>query len=235
MIKKITLYSLVFYSMNFLVSCSTLDKASTHGFNSGYYMLDSGAQKKSMYVDVTEEKIDVYPLTNDQPDKTKQLSIPYENPDSFLSRPLKFKKQSLDIDITTILLKYRPGIEGMPDQLTSDLNLAMYLGWRHDRYTLKSKRDPLGKSTTKISTFGYDIGIFGGPGTSPINPFTTNNKTANEYNGMIFQTGIAAFLESEMASFGFATGFDYLLNNDSKIWIYNGKPWIGFVVGIDLN
>lgn len=221
--------------MNFLVSCSTLDKASTHGFNSGYYTLDTGAQKKSIYVDVSEEKIDVYPLVNDQPDKAKQLVIPYENPDSVLSRSLKFKKQSLDIDITTILLKYRPGTEGMPDQLTSDLNLAMYLGWRHDRYTLKSKRDPLGKSTTKISTFGYDIGIFAGPGTAPINPFTTNNKTANEYNGMIFQTGIAAFLESEMASFGFATGFDYLLNSDSKVWIYNGKPWIGFVVGIALN
>jgi hypothetical protein len=38
-----------------------------------------------------------------------------------------------------------------------------------------------------------------------------------------------------MASFGFAAGYDYLLSQDRKIWIYNNKPWVGFVVGIALN
>jgi hypothetical protein len=82
---------------------------------------------------------------------------------------------------------------------------------------------------------GFDFGVFAGPGTTLISPFTTQNKRADEYNGMIFQTGIAGFIESNIASFGLAVGYDYLLNPDRKIWIYTDKPWVGFVVGIALN
>jgi hypothetical protein len=52
---------------------------------------------------------------------------------------------------------------------------------------------------------------------------------------MIVQMGIAGFFESSMASFGVAAGFDHLLNRDREIWIYNKKPWVGFVVGVALN
>jgi hypothetical protein len=52
---------------------------------------------------------------------------------------------------------------------------------------------------------------------------------------MIIQTGIAGFIESNVASFGLAVGYDYLMNPDRKIWIYTNKPWVGFVVGIALN
>jgi hypothetical protein len=52
---------------------------------------------------------------------------------------------------------------------------------------------------------------------------------------MTIQTGVAAFIESNMASFGLALGWDYLLNRDKAIWIYQTKPWVGFVVGIALN
>ena len=52
---------------------------------------------------------------------------------------------------------------------------------------------------------------------------------------MVIQGGFAGFIESNIASFGIAVGFDYLLSKDRQIWIYDGKPWIGFVVGIALN
>jgi hypothetical protein len=52
---------------------------------------------------------------------------------------------------------------------------------------------------------------------------------------MIIQSGIAGFIESNVASFGIALGFDSLLNSDRKVWIYNKKPWLGFIVGIALN
>ena len=113
--------------------------------------------------------------------------------------------------------------------------MALYVGWRYDYYHITSKRDPLGRSYHKISNRGYDFGFFAGPGTTLISPFTTQNKKTDEYSGMIIQTGIAGFIESNVASFGLAIGYDYLLNPDRKIWIYNNKPWIGFVVGIALN
>ena len=218
-------------------SCNTLEKASLHGFNSGYYKLKSDTIKaQGVYLDVTVEKIDIYHHIKRQPDKKQYLTIPLNTiTDSLIFNRMVFKKQSLDVDITSILLKYRPSVYGLPAQLTTDLNMALYVGWRHDYFHLMSKNDPLGRSYHKISNRGYDFGFFAGPGATLISPFTTQNMRTDEYNGMIIQTGIAGFIESNVASFGLAVGYDYLMNPDRKIWIYTNKPWVGFVVGIALN
>jgi hypothetical protein len=179
--------------------------------------------------------MDIYNQTNKVIDKTNCLTVSFEHADSIHSAPLKLQTQSLDIDITTILLKYRPSAYSLPPQLTADLNISLYAGWRHDNYKIKHHTDPLGKRHLKISNTGYDFGLFAGPGTTSINPFTTNNRTTNEYSGMIVQTGVAGFIESNLASFGVAVGFDYLLTRDRAIWIYNNKPWVGLVVGVALN
>lgn len=232
-------YSFVFHftvaCVALFSSCSTLDKVAKHGFTSGYYKVDLKKEAKDVYVDVSDEEISVYPQSDRKVDKEKYLSIPLKTADSVQTTPLTFRKKSLDIDITSVLLKYRPSVNGLPQQLTADLNMAMYAGMRFDSYKITDRVDPLGKHSPKITNLGYDFGIFAGPGISPINPFTTNNRTNNDYSGMIFQMGVAGFLESSIASFGIAVGFDYLLNRDRAIWIYNKKPWLGFVVGIALN
>lgn len=217
-------------------SCKTLQNSSMHGLTSGYYKMK--AENKNVqdaYIDVTNDQIDVYHQIKRQPDKKSLFTIPLETTDSIILKEMIFKKESLDIDITSILLKYRPSAGGLPAQLNTDLNIALYVGWRYDNFRLMSKKDPLGKSHQKIGTLGYDFGFFAGSGTTIINPSTTNNKRIDEYSGMIIQTGIAGFLESNVASFGLSFGYDYLLNPDRKIWIYHNKPWIGFIVGIALN
>jgi hypothetical protein len=220
-----------------LASCNTLEKASLHGLNSGYYKLKSDTiRAQSVYLDVTDDKIDLYHHIKHQPDKKQFLTIPLnKTTDSLIFNRIVFKKQSLDVDITSILLKYRPSVYGLPAQLTSDLNFALYTGWRHDSYQIISKKDPLGKRYYKINNLGYDFGVFAGPGTASVSPFTTRNNRSDEYNGMIIQGGIAGFIELNVASFGFAVGYDYLLSQDRNIWIYNNKPWVGFIVGIALN
>jgi len=219
----------------FFTSCSTLEKASIHGFNSGYYKLESEKKAHKVYLNITDDKIDVYQQTENKPGKDIFLSIPFASSDSMLKMPLIFKKQSLDIDITTVLLKYRKSVYGLPGQLTSEFNASLYAGWRYDNFKIVRKMDPLGNSYHKIISHGYDIGFFAGPGVTQISPFTTQNKSDNEYSGMIIQTGIAGFLETNIASFGIAMGLDYLLNRDREIWIYNNKPWVGFIVGIAFN
>lgn len=217
-------------------SCSTLEKASTHGFNSGYYTLASASKPaRKVYVDVTAENLAVYPVIDHRPDKQPLLMVPFQPSDSFRISPLVFRKKSLDVDITSILLKYRPSIYGLPGQLVTDFNVALYAGWRHDRYTIKSSLDPLGKRSYKIRNWGHDIGLFAGPGAAGINPFSTQNKVADDYSGLMIQTGIAGFIESNVASFGLAVGYDYLLNSDRKVWIYQHQPWLGFIVGVALN
>lgn len=227
---------LAIWGLLLLASCNTLEKASTHGLNSGYYKLKSKHENtQNIYLDVTNEQINVYHLTKNQPDKNQFLTIPLTKMDSLVCKPMVFKKHSLDIDITTILLKYRPSVYGLPAQLTTDLNMALYFGSRHDYFPIRNKKDPLGMSYHKLSNWGYDYGVFVGPGTTLISPFTTNNRSTNEYSGMIIQTGIAGFIESNIVSFGLAIGYDYLMNPDRKIWIYTNKPWVGFIIGVALN
>ena len=220
----------------FFTSCSTLEKASTHGFNSGHYEFQSEENNaQNVYADVSDDKIDLYHENDKQVNKEKFLTIPLKTSDSLLVSPVAFRKKSLDIDITAILLKYRPAVSGLPAQLTTDFNVALYAGWRHDNYTIKTKMDPLGKSYQKISNWGYDFGFFTGPGGTLISPFTTRNQRTDEYSGLIIQTGFAGFIESNIASFGISIGIDYLMNSDRDVWIYTNKPWIGFIVGIALN
>jgi hypothetical protein len=220
----------------FFTSCSTLEKTSTHGFNSGYYKLHAEQKNaQNVYLDVTDEKIDVYYEIEKQPDKNKFLTIALNPSDSLVTSPIIFSKKSLDIDLTAILLKYRPAVYGLPGQLSTDFNVALYAGWRHDVYNIKSKMDPLGKGYNKFSNWGYDFGFFTGPGSASIGPFTTQNQITDEYSGLIIQTGFAGFIELNVASFGFAVGYDYLLSQDRKIWTYNNRPWLGFIVGIALN
>ncbi len=114
-----------------------------------------------------------------------------------------------------VFFKYRPTTDELKAQLTAELNAALYAGWRHDYYQIKGKKDPLGKNQYKLLKRGFDVGILAGPGTTFIGPSTTTTSITKEYNGMILEYGLAAFLETTFASFGLATGFDHLLNSDS--------------------
>lgn len=218
-----------------LASCSTVEKASTHGLSNGFYSLDQGKGSSKVYVDASGDDLDIYQAGEQKQAGAKLLSAPISVTDSALPAAFTLKKTSLDIDIATIFLKYRPSVMGLPSQLNADLNVAIYAGVRRDRYKIRYSADPIGKRSREVNSFGYDLGVFAGPGITPVNPFTTLNRTTNDYSGMVVQMGIAGFLESKFASFGVAVGVDHLMSSDSKIWVYNNKPWVGFVIGIALN
>jgi hypothetical protein len=163
------------------------------------------------------------------------LNIPLSDSVSPLHYPLKLMKTSIDIDITTIPLKVRPSVYNMPAQMDVDFNIALYTGWRRDNYSIRRNENPLKKLNNIFAGRGFDFGFLTGLGSTKISPFTTRNKVSDEYNGMILQFGVAGFIESNLASFGIASGYDYLLSPDRKVWIYNRKPWIGLIIGVAFN
>lgn len=218
-----------------LPSCGVLENASQHGFTSGFYKTKNSQKNiERVYVDVMEDKFDVYHLTQNQPDKIL-FSIPGQTENNMPLTRRVFTKKSIDIDLTSNIFKYRPSVFGLPGLLTTDFNAAIYVGWRHDYFIVSQKRNPLGKTVSRVSNRGYDFGVFLGPGTSTVGPFTTRNTREADYSGMIIQTGMAGFVESNLASFGVSVGLDYLLTQDRDIWIYTNKPFVGFIIGIALN
>ena len=230
------IYIIILLPLIILCSCSVIEKSSRHGFENGYYTLNSeNHNDEKVYVEIENEEITVYRETENQLENLAMMNIPLVSTDSLYRYPLLFTKKSADIDITTILLKYRPAVSRLPAQLNTDFNVALFAGLRKDNYHFHYKKDPPGRYRQDIIQRGYDFGIFAGPGTTLIGPFATTNLISYEYVGMILQFGLAGFIESNVASFGLAAGYDYLASPDRGIWIYNKKPWFCLIIGIALN
>jgi hypothetical protein len=51
----------------------------------------------------------------------------------------------------------------------------------------------------------------------------------------VLTKGIAGIIGLNNLTAGLAVGWDNLLDRNKKHWIYQGKPWIGFVFGLNLN
>ena len=228
-------YAFAIIGLGINLSCAVIDQSSRHDFASGYYKhrLEK-RQPEKVYLDIQENQVVVYPVAQ-QLIAQPSLTIPVGKVDSLRPVSSRFSKKSLDIDITTVLLKYRPPTQQLPTQLSAELNIALYTGWRHDYYRIKSRKDPLGNAQHYLVKRGWDIGALAGTGTTLVGPATTTSAIGKEYNGMLFEYGLAAFFETNFASFGLAIGYDYLIGPDRQVWIYNQKPWLGFVVGIALN
>lgn len=217
-------------------ACNVVEKSSSHGFGNGIYTVKhDSVQYRKAYLALQEDTIRVYEKVAGTLQPTPALTITPPTSDMDCKSSFTFKKQSLDIDITSILFKYRPGQGGNPPELTADFNAALYSGWRWDYFTLKTKKDPLQNCRQNLSARGFDVGGFAGIGTTPVNPFTTGSVVSDDYSGMILQYGLAGFVETTFVSFGLAAGFDVLLTPDKKSWVYHNKPWVGFIVGIALN
>lgn len=220
-----------------LPGCAPLETIASHSFGSGYYNFEpEKGESSKVYADVYEDSVAVYSLK--EPDykipDTKSVAftkISNITPSNFLYGS-RFTKTSLDFDLATVGVKLRPSYSGIPVQLNSNVNAALYLGVRKDFYIVRSHKSPLNITNSFIRQIGYDAGIFAGLGITPVNPTVTKENTSYEYDGVVFQKGVAAFVTIDHISVGIALGFDNLIGDDSKTWIYNNKPWIGLVLGI---
>lgn len=147
---------------------------------------------------------------------------------------LRFLRYSFDIDIITLPFKVRPAVKGFPQQLNPNFSAAMYLGKRIDNYYIKSFVED-GKSGTRISNVGFGLGIFTGLGSVTMNPFVTQNFINYEYDGFVVSTGLAGIYDARRFNIGLAFGIDRLVDKNNKYWIYQNKPWIGILFGLNLN
>lgn len=217
--------------------CAPIGSIAKHEFETGFYELKTGNDGSAkVYAEVNDDSLAVYKIKTGvtrMPDPASGQVVKLGNIDTsnFLFNS-RFIKNSIEIDISTILTKMRPPASGVPVQMNANLNALVYLGARKDYYAIKSHTTVMNKRTSFIKQYGYDVGVFAGIGITPINPTVTNDKTSLEYDGIVFQKGIAAFLTFDYISVGITLGFDSLIGNDSGIWIYNNRPYIGLAFGI---
>lgn len=223
----------------FLSGCATIGNSSKYNFASGYYYsrLNSSIPKR-YYVVTTSDSIKVYPsdIAKQLADTVKSITVllpPNKKPLHFSD--YSFRTGSLDLDVLTILFKYRPSVQGFPNQFNTNFNGAFYAGYRTDNFKLSYKQNPLHIENRNITHYGYSLGGFLGLGTARIDEYVTLNKIDYEYDGAVITGGFAGEFGINKLNFGFTCGFDYLTDKNRHVWINQTKPWLGLSIGLNLN
>jgi hypothetical protein len=234
--KELLLTCLVTILLN---SCGIVQKDYKYSFADGYYRSKIFNEDQTrVYIDNNNDSILIYSVSADNKvsnNLKKVVSLLQEGKSNLNMNSLVFNHLSMDVDVLTILSKYRPETVGLPGQLNSNLNGSVYLGLRNDVYQLKYPKTPLNTYKKQIKHYGLSSGIFTGLGGSPLNPAVTENHISHEYDGLVWSNGFAVIMGVNNASLGILIGWDQLLDSNKEYWIYQGKPWLGIALGLNLN
>jgi hypothetical protein len=220
-----------------LNSCTPSGLVARHEFGSGYYYLKTEKSGLSrVYADAYEDSLVLFqmkPANSDEIDTEsgKGTKISSISPDDNLYGG-RFIRNSVEVDLSTIPVKLRPSSSGVPLQMNSNLNALIYMGARKDYFVIKTIDSPVNRNYSSFRQIGFDFGIFAGIGITPVNPSVTNGSASVEYDGIVFQKGIGAFITVNYISVGITLGFDNLMSSDSKNWIYNNRPYFGLALGL---
>lgn len=149
--------------------------------------------------------------------------------------PLKLKKVSQDIDLFVVPFKIRPSQKGFPSQLNANFNTSLYLGFRKDYYKIFSATNFKNSTRRKIYRNGFGTGCFVGLSNVQMNPWVTQNQINYEYDGFAMSYGISAIYGVQKFTAGIALGYDYLTDKNKNLWIYQNRPWVGVLIGLNLN
>lgn len=222
-----------------LYSCRITNELPKYQLSDGYYKSNIFEQQsKIVYIDNSEDTISIY--LADPSTKTVDLLSPSKRTLPQLASRLTlestmFRQASLDIDFLTIPFKYRPRQYEFPRQFNTNLNGAVYVGYRNDIYQLRYEKTPLKYYQRQTRHYGYSVGLLTGLGGTAINPSVTNNQVMIEYDGIVWSKGIAGIIGVNNFTIGLAVGFDNLLDYNKLHWLYQSTPWLGLAFGLNLN
>ena len=222
-------------------SCTVLQENSKYNFNDGIYKTRRFSHNQVYVLKIDDDTLAVFPVLQFK-DSTAILTKQRVN---YTSTQKKFKdnkvshsfyRPSFDVDAMTIPFKYRPAEYILPNQLTTNFNGALFGGYRIDAYKVNYKRTPLNVYKQKVKHVGYSGGVFAGIGNTFVDEWSLKKPNINiQYEGMILITGLAANVAIEKLTVGVSLGPDFLLDKYHTQWIYEGKPCVGFIIGLDIN
>ncbi len=219
--------------------CSIVRETPKKEFKDGYYTGKVEKKKQLVYIDVLGDDFRIFPSRKVSGQKVIDSVTTFKvyPKERFVidQESMSFQKNSFDIDFLVTPLKYRPSKGRVPSQLNATLNGSVYLGYRTDRYIVRYEQNPLKVSNRILDHYGFSVGVFGGFGNAAITPTTTAGLLSSEYDGVVFAKGVAGIIAVNNFTVGLAVGFDQLLDNNKRYWLYESKPWFGLTFGLNLN
>ena len=228
-------FSIFFILLFCCYGCGVFKPSPKLTLTDGYYIRKDGGVRQKVFIDLQDDSITISQTSGKLTEPTSSLSFPKNVPAFEVPRPVRLSKPSLDIDFLTIPLKYRPANGDVPAQLNANLNGAGYIGYREDSYRIGYTKSPARVAERHVDHLGYSFGFFTGIGNTFMSPTNTRNLLQQEYDGVVWNKGLAAMFAINNFTVGLAVGVDHLLDRNKSIWIYQGRIWYGLSFGLNLN
>ncbi|KAB7727328.1 hypothetical protein F5984_22135 [Rudanella paleaurantiibacter] len=177
------------------------------------------------------------PTTFDQGDSASLLFVHYKPRLRLIEEKspwFYYQLTSFDIDLFTVLFKYRFPQRDRPGQLATSANIGVYTGIRYDlgRFRNIYLR---GEQRSDVQSFSFGIGSVLSIDPVLVNEFNTNGLITTEYEALGVNYGLATIVGYKSVTAGLAVGFENLADRNNRAWVYRQKPWLGFTVGININ
>jgi hypothetical protein len=210
-VKQVVIY---FFLLSFLSGCVILNRShSTKSkFTDGIYYTDRFSRHEVYVLKIDDDTTAVFPV-KEYKDSTQIIVnervnyTPVQRKFKYNKTNPQFYRQSLDVNLVTIPLKYRPYADGLPNQLTSNFNGAVYFGYRTDYFQLKYRRTPLNLYKQEVRHLAYSVGAYGGAGSTLVSPWVIRGNFPNiEYEGVTFTAGVATNIAIQNFTFGISLG-----------------------------
>ena len=228
MATRLTIF--LFATCTLLSSCKILAPSMNTLIANGDYTLKSKERNSTkIYLDYENEEMILSSYNQDS------IEIHLLKESNKIIKPIFLNQRNkLDIDLITTPVKFRPGQMIMQPQLNAGINASIFLGLRNN-YNIVSYRKGYNKYQRYISSYGLSYGLFAGLSNTNMNPWVTNNNISQEYDGVVFTKGVTSILGLNKFTIGLSLGFDNLLDPNHKYWVYEGKPWVGVSLGLNIN
>ncbi len=209
-----------------LTSCGLSKQLPKKELIDGNYTFIENKERKAVYIENQSDSLIGF----------VEKKVAYRIPaTSTREQQFLFHKASFDLDVLTIPVKFRGSQQSIPNQLTSEINASLYLGFRNDLFHINYPLSASGARKRTIEHVGFSFGGLFGIGNSVINSDVSNSVINNEYQGITMTKGLAGIIAINNFTVGLAYGWDHLLDSNQNNWIYNQKPWFGLAIGLNLN
>ncbi|MBC7381529.1 MAG: hypothetical protein H7296_00870 [Bacteroidia bacterium] len=249
LLKKFSPYLLLTYSLLYISACSTLVTNPTSGIPDDFYIMPKQQHYYSHENDTIQinawaekQKVFLFNLRDTLFITSIDTTTPFKNAINYVypfyephPKHLLLINNSYDMDVFTTPFKFRFATDGIPLQITTSFNAAVYAGIRSDFFTIKNHPLKTPVHLSKINNIGCGVGVFGGISSANIKPEFVRNTITYEYDAVSLNYGLAFLFGYKKISTGVAIGYDYLADKNRNNWIYQNKPWLGVFIGLNIN
>jgi hypothetical protein len=157
----------------------------------------------------------------------------------YAGQKLRFFESYPIFQAITVPVKLRPALhDTLEYQAVGSFDVGISLGWKYSFHTYRNYyHQPTGQFLSKrISQYSIVPGAFLTLGTEELNVAKKNLKQPIGYIREVPTISPGGFLVLGVnrVNVGLALGADFTFGSAARAWIYQGKPWLGVVLSVDL-